>query len=41
VLGLWQPWLFVAMMLLGMLIERMLPLRLSPGAVTPRQSADA
>lgn len=39
VLALWQPWLFVAMMLLGMVIERNLPLRLSSGATAPRQSA--
>jgi uncharacterized membrane protein YedE/YeeE len=41
VLGLWQPWLFVAMMLLGMLIERVLPLRLSSRPIAPRQSVDA
>ena len=41
VFGLWQPWLFVAMMLVGMLIERVLPLRLSSGPVAPRQSVDA
>ena len=39
VLGLWQPWLFVAMMLLGMAIERVLPLRLSAGPIAPHQSA--
>src|SRR5258706_3513892 len=38
VLGLWQPWLFVAMMLLGMLIERVLPLRLPSGSIAPRQA---
>ena len=38
-LGLWQPWLFVAMMLLGMVIERVLPLRLSAEPIAPRQSA--
>ena len=31
VLGLWQPWLFVAAMLTGMLAERLLPLQLAPG----------
>jgi uncharacterized membrane protein YedE/YeeE len=30
VLGLWQPWLFVAAMLTGMLSERFLPLQLAP-----------
>ena len=30
-LGLWQPWLFVAAMLTGMLAERLLPLQLAPG----------
>jgi hypothetical protein len=30
VLGLWQPWLFVAAMLTGMLVERLLPLQLAP-----------
>ena len=30
VLGLWQPWLFVAAMLAGMLVERLLPLQLAP-----------
>ena len=29
VFGLWQPWLFVAAMLAGMLIERVFPLQLS------------
>jgi uncharacterized membrane protein YedE/YeeE len=29
VLGLWQPWLFVAAMLMGMLAERALPLQLA------------
>jgi len=28
--ALWQPWLFVAAMLAGMAIERVLPLRLTP-----------
>jgi uncharacterized membrane protein YedE/YeeE len=39
VLGLWQPWLFVAMMLLGMAIERLLPLRLTSGSIAPRPFA--
>lgn len=30
VLGVWQPWLFVAAMLMGMLAERALPLQLAP-----------
>jgi len=30
VFGLWQPWLFVAAMLTGMLAERLLPLQLVP-----------
>jgi len=29
VLGLWQPWLFVAAMLIGMLVERLLPLQIA------------
>ena len=39
VLGLWQPWVFVAMMLLGMLIERMLPLGFAARTIAPRPSA--
>jgi uncharacterized membrane protein YedE/YeeE len=33
-LGLWQNWLFVAAMLGGMLLERVLQLQLSPAAMT-------
>jgi uncharacterized membrane protein YedE/YeeE len=33
-LGLWQPWLFVAAMLSGMLLERMLPMRLASVTLT-------
>lgn len=36
VLGLWQPWLFVAAMLSGMLIERVLPLQLSSRSLSHR-----
>ena len=38
VFGLWQPWLFVATMLAGMLIERVLPLQLSSRS-RPHRSA--
>jgi hypothetical protein len=36
VFGLWQPWLFVAAMLTGMLIERVLPLQLSSRSLSHR-----
>jgi uncharacterized membrane protein YedE/YeeE len=35
VFGLWQPWLFVAAMLTGMLAERLLPLQLVPQPRSP------
>jgi uncharacterized membrane protein YedE/YeeE len=36
--GLWQPWLFVAAMLTGMVIERLLPLQLGPQPSSPASS---
>jgi uncharacterized membrane protein YedE/YeeE len=35
VLGLWQPWLFVAAMLTGMILERLLPLQFAPRRSSP------
>ena len=35
VLGLWQPWLFVAAMLTGMVLERLFPLQLIPQPSSP------
>ena len=39
VFGLWQSWLFVAAMLAGMLIERLLPIQLSTRRAASRPSA--
>lgn len=38
VLGLWQPWLFVAAMLTGMLLERVLPLNFASKAAPPQST---